>query len=281
MQSRNIHYLRSRLFLPTQSRFEKENTKDLNYKKPVSSLILENNGFISGSGNGLTTLLPLGKRVLNKIKEIIREEMNKIGGQEISMPSLSELSLWKKTNRDEIIGAEMFQLKDRKDRQLCLSPTHEEAVTSLVSKYYKCLSNKCLGENQSLILYQITPKFRDEQQSKHGLLRGREFLMKDMYSFHLSERCAIDTYEHVCRGYSSVLNRLDLQYIKVEASVGNMGGLKSHEYQIESPIGEDVVYQCMECGKAISSDLVENKAINNICSIVKCGNSKENTIKKK
>ena len=282
--SRRIHYLRSKLFIPNFVQIEKENPKGTNTSKSISSIIMEKNGFISGSKtSGLTTFLPLGKRVLNKITEIIREEMNKIGGQEISMPCLSDLSLWKKTQRDEIIGNELFKLEDRKKRQLCLCPTHEEIVTSLVANYSKSLNSKIFGEHQALSLYQITTKYRDEPQPKHGLLRGREFLMKDMYSFHLSDQCARNTYENVCKGYESILNRLDLKYIKVQASTGAMGGTMSHEYQVESPIGEDTIFECKECGKAVSNDMIDpNKGnIENMCDIFKCDNRKGTSVLKK
>jgi prolyl-tRNA synthetase len=281
--TRKIHYLRSKLFIPKFVQIEKENNKGTNLTKSVSSVILEKNGFItSSSANGLTTFLPLGKRVLNKMTEIIREEMNRIG-QEISMPSLSDLSLWKKTKRDEIIGNELFKLEDRRQRELCLCPTHEEIITSLVSKFSKSLNTNVLGENQALCLYQITTKFRDEPQAKHGLLRGREFLMKDMYSFHLTDECARQMYDNVCKGYEAILNRLDIKYIKVNASTGAMGGSMSHEYQIESPIGEDTIYECKECGKAISSDLIDpnNKNFSSICDIIKCVKNMQDTVIKK
>lgn len=271
-QLRTYHYLRSQLFLPSSIELEKAKSKE-SANKSISNLILEKNGFLDDSAPGLVTFLPLGKRVLNKMINIIRDEMNRIGGQEISMPSLSDLNLWKQTGRDEIIGNELFKLKDRKDRSLCLCPTHEEIVTSLVSKYSKMLNSKCLGESQALLLYQITPKFRDEPHPKHGLLRAREFLMKDMYTFHLSEECAQKTYDKVCKAYEAVFNRIDLNFIRVAASSGAMGGSMSHEYHIQSVIGEDTVFQCKKCSKAISNDLINEKNDKNICNIIKCGNS--------
>lgn len=253
--TRSIHYLRSQLFIPNTNIQEKKTKTE---EKLQSTLLLERNGFISDSGaGGLITYLPLGKRVLVKLISIIREEMNRVGGQEIDMPCLADLKLWDKTNRNELMGSELFRLKDRKERQLCLCPTHEEIVTSLVSKFSKSLNASCLGDNQVLSLYQITRKFRDESHPKHGLLRAREFLMKDMYSFHLSEDTVRPYYDKICDAYENVFKKLNLNYIKAQASVGAMGGSMSHEFHIESKSGEDKVFQCPTCNKGLSKDLVE------------------------
>ena len=278
--NRSVHFLRSQLFAPSflQPNKEKQtekNTKNVN--KSVSCTILESNGFISDTGAGLITHLPLGKRVLNKLTDLIREEMNRINGQEIEMPSLSDLSLWSKTGRAELIGTELFKLTDRKEKQLCLCPTHEEIVTSLVSKFSLNLPATNLGESQSLRLYQITRKYRDESRPKHGLLRAREFLMKDMYTFHLSEKCVEKTYSDVCKAYETIFDRLDVPYLKTSASVGAMGGSKSHEYHVKSEIGEDRVFTCPNCKKSISADLVTESnsdkiELNKLCELLKCGN---------
>lgn len=162
LNSRSVHYLRSSLFIPSASHQQKDSKSsksNRNENKSVSCLILENNGFIMDTGTGTLTHLPLGKRVLNKLTDLVRSEMNKINGQEIEMPSLSDLSLWSLTGRDELIGTELFRLTDRKDKRLCLCPTHEEVVTSLVSKLSKAISPGCLGEKNSLRLYQITRKY--------------------------------------------------------------------------------------------------------------------------
>ena len=118
------------------------------------------------------------------------------------MPALCDLSLWDLTGRNELMGSELFRLKDRHEKKLCLCPTHEEIVTNLVSKYSKLLSSYCF--NDSLRLYQITRKYRDESRPKHGLLRSREFLMKDLYTFHINNACAEKTYENVCKAYETV-----------------------------------------------------------------------------
>jgi prolyl-tRNA synthetase len=153
-QQCSIHFNRSRLFLPNS--FSKKSDKA--DTPPTSALILEKNGFISemnGScGSGLTSLLPLGQRVVLKLKNIIRQEMDRIGGQEIELPALCDLSLWSKTGRDQLMGHELFKLKDRKSREMCLCPTHEEVVTNLFVHYSKSLTDQCLGSNP-LLLYQV------------------------------------------------------------------------------------------------------------------------------
>jgi prolyl-tRNA synthetase len=156
---------------------------------------MEENGFIANSSAaGFLTSLPLGKRVLNRLTDLIRYEMNCVGGQEIEMPTLCDLSLWKKSGRVELMGSELFTLMDRKEKQMCLCPTHEEIVTSLVAQFGKTMPMSCLDADASLRLYQITRKYRDESRPKHGLLRTREFLMKDMYTFHTNTACVEKTY---------------------------------------------------------------------------------------
>ena len=285
---RSVHYLRSKLFIPsaTHHKTDQKSKTNKNETKSISCSILENNGFIENNGTGTLTHLPLGKRVINKLTHLVRNEMNKISGQEIEMPSLSDLSLWSLTGRTELIGTELFKLTDRKDKQLCLCPTHEEVVTNLVSKLSKAISPGCLGENSSLRLYQITRKYRDESRPKHGLLRAKEFLMKDMYTFHLSDECVEQTYNEVCKAYETTFEKLDLKYIKAAASVGSMGGKRSHEYHIESNIGEDKVFTCKQCNKSISSDLVENLdkdkiKSSDLCKGIGCTNGNDELIEHK
>ena len=239
---------------------------------------MEKNGFIADSGKtGLITYLTLGKRVVNKLSDVIRQEMNHIDAQELEMPTISDLNLWDLTGRNELLGHELFRLKDRKNNDLCLCPTHEEIVTSLVAKMGKTLSKSCLSPGNALKLYQITRKYRDESRPKHGLLRTREFLMKDLYTFHFNEECANTTYDQVCKSYETVFERLDLNYIKASASVGAMGGKRSDEYHIISQsVGEDKIFTCEECKKSISFDLIEGGADElpsqaKICQAMKCG----------
>ena len=198
---KSVHTLRSSLLIPAYSKnSHQENITEhkKSESRSVSHAIMENNGFISNSSAaGFLTTLPLGKRVLNKLTNLIQHEMNLIDGQEIEMPTLCDLGLWIKTGRVELMGHELFTLKDRKEKQLCLCPTHEELVTSLVASFGKSLPMNCLGDNKSLRLYQITKKYRDESRPKHGLLRTREFLMKDMYTFHTNLECADKTYSGI------------------------------------------------------------------------------------
>lgn len=171
---RNAHYLRSQLlvaFNQTEKEQSKQVTASKSENKSVSSQIMENNGFVHDNGSGLVINLPLGKRVINKLTEVVREEMNRVKGQEIEMSSLADLRLWKSTGRDVIMGSELLTLTDRHGREMCLCPTHEEVVTSLVSKMSKTIASSCLGDGNSLRLYQITRKYRDESRPKHTLLR--------------------------------------------------------------------------------------------------------------
>lgn len=269
------HYLRSRLLIPAYSAPSKSPSTNENATKCLSHSILESNGFISdsnASGPGLISTLPLGSRVLNKLMRVVRDEMNAAGGQEIEMPSLSDLSLWTKTGRDAAMGSELLRVRDRKDKSLCLCPTHEEVVTSLVARHSKTLSPEFLAAD-SLRLYQITRKFRDESKPRHGLFRAREFIMKDMYTFHASEECVEKTYAEVCRAYETIFKRLELNVKKAVASVGAMGGSKSHEYHILSDVGEDKILVCEKCGQAASMDVFDESkkpTQSGLCQLVKC-----------
>jgi prolyl-tRNA synthetase len=205
VNTRQVHYARSSLFIPSNANVssgKKSSKESKTTNLSVSCLIMETNGFLSDTGTGFLTYLPPGKRVVNKLTNLIREEMDTINAQEIEMPALCDLNLWNLTGRNELMGSELFRLEDRHEKKLCLCPTHEEIVTNLVSKYSKLLSSYCF--NDSLRLYQITRKYRDESRPKHGLLRSREFLMKDLYTFHINNACAEKTYENVCKAYETV-----------------------------------------------------------------------------
>lgn len=179
---------------------------------------------------------------MEKLVSVIDQEMQSIGGEKIDMPSLCPADLWKTSERWDLMGKELFRLKDRHDSNYCLGPTHEELVTTLVA-HQTTLSYKQLP----LLLYQITRKFRDEPKPKFGLLRGREFYMKDMYSFDESEEAAFQTYESVCRAYTRLFARLGLRCVQVQADTGNIGGKLSHEFQLPADIGEDRLLVCGSC----------------------------------
>lgn len=192
-------------------------------------------GFIRQNTSGVYSYLPLAKRVLTKIENIIREEMEAINSIELLMPALQSAELWQESGRWEKYGPELMRLKDRHDRDFALGPTHEEVITTLVRdeiKSYKKLP---------LTLYQIQTKFRDEKRPRFGLLRGREFIMKDAYSFHASRESLDETYEDMYRAYSNIFSRLGLNYRAVIADAGSIGGKGTHEFMCLSEIGEDTI----------------------------------------
>ncbi len=192
-------------------------------------------GFIRQNTSGVYSYLPLAKRVLTKIENIIREEMEAINSIELLMPSLQSAELWQESGRWEKYGPELMRLKDRHERDFALGPTHEEVITTLVRdeiKSYKKLP---------LTLYQIQTKFRDEKRPRFGLLRGREFIMKDAYSFHASRESLDETYDDMYRAYSNIFSRLGLNYRAVIADAGSIGGKGTHEFMVLSEIGEDTI----------------------------------------
>jgi prolyl-tRNA synthetase len=182
--------------------------------------------------------LPLGLRTLSKIVKIIDEEMESVGGQKLNMPKLLPKELWEKTGRWNDMGSELVRLKDRKGEDFCLAPTHEEVVTSLAAAGIS--SHKQLP----LRLYQIGDKYRDEARPRFGLLRAREFVMKDMYSFDLTQADAMATYEEVRGAYNRVMTRLEIPYAIAEADSGNIGGNLSHEFHALADVGEDSLLCC-------------------------------------
>ncbi|WP_421384641.1 proline--tRNA ligase [Bacillus salacetis] len=192
-------------------------------------------GFIRQNASGIYSFLPLGRKVLQKVEEIIREEMNNAGGVELLMPALQPAELWQESGRWSTYGPELMRLEDRHKRNFALGATHEEVITSLVRdevKSYKKLP---------LTLFQIQTKFRDEKRPRFGLLRGREFIMKDAYSFHSSYESLDETYEKIFQAYSNVFNRCGLNFRAVIADSGAMGGKDTHEFMVLSDIGEDTI----------------------------------------
>lgn len=200
-------------------------------------------GLIYPASPGCYHLLPYAVRALEKLVRTIDQEMQAIGGQKVSMPSLSPAELWRATNRWDSMDRELFKLRDRHDKEYCLGPTHEEVVTALVASQ-KTLSYKQLP----FLLYQVTRKFRDEPRPRFGLLRGREFYMKDMYTFDATPEAAQETYGLVCATYSRLFERLGLRCVQVQADVGSIGGSLSHEFQLPVDVGEDRFAVCASCG---------------------------------
>ncbi|GEL75841.1 proline--tRNA ligase [Tenuibacillus multivorans] len=192
-------------------------------------------GFIRQLASGVYNFLPLGRRVLRKVENIVREEMDRASAQEIQMPSLQPAELWQTTGRWETMGEELMRLKDRHERDFALGATHEEVVTALVRdevNSYKKLP---------FTLYQIQAKFRDEKRPRFGLLRGREFLMKDAYSFHEDFESLDETYEIIFNAYKRIFERCGLNFRAVIADSGTMGGKDTHEFMVLSDVGEDTI----------------------------------------
>ena len=201
----------------------------------VSHKLMLRAGMIRQLAAGIYTWLPLGFRILKKVETIIREEMNSVGAQEILMPAVQPAELWHESKRWEHYGPELLRINDRHEREFCFGPTHEEVITDLVRREIR--SYKQLPVN----FYQIQTKFRDEIRPRFGIMRSREFLMKDAYSFHLNDESLQETYEQMYKTYSKIFTRLGLQFRAVIADSGNIGGNKSHEFHVLAESGEDQI----------------------------------------
>ncbi len=193
-------------------------------------------GMIRKLGSGLYTWLPLGLKVLRKVEHIVREEMNRAGAMEALMPAVQPAELWQETGRWETFGEQLLTMRDSNDRHYCYGPTHEEVITDLMR--HELQSYKQLPVN----IYQIQTKFRDEIRPRFGLMRAREFIMKDAYSFHLNQDCLQRTYDLMYKTYSKIFDRLGLKYRAVEADTGAIGGSVSHEFQVLADAGEDLIF---------------------------------------
>ncbi len=218
----------SKMFIPTQREVPAS-------AESLSHQLMLKSGMIKQLARGVYTYLPITKMVLKNIEEIVREEMNQVGGNEVQMPVLAPKELWEESGRWEKYGKELIRLKDRHDRDFLLGPTHEEVVVDLVRdelKSYKRLP---------LTIYQIQTKFRDELRPRFGLLRGREFMMKDAYSFHVDQESLTKTYNDMYGAYEKIFSRIGLDYRAVEADSGAIGGSHTHEFMALSEIGEDTI----------------------------------------
>ena len=201
----------------------------------ISHQLMLRAGMIRREASGMYTWLPNGIRVLRKVEAIVREEMNKAGALEVLMPMVQPAELWQESGRWEQMDAELLRFKDRHQRDFVLGPTHEEVITDLVRK--EISSYKQLPMN----LYQIQTKFRDERRPRFGVMRAREFLMKDAYSFHLSQECLEKTYQAMYQAYCNIFNRLGLDFRPVLADTGAIGGAVSHEFHVLAASGEDAI----------------------------------------
>ena len=225
---------RSRAFIPTTKEVPSDATL-------LSHQFLVRGGFINQQGSGLYNFLPLGKIVLEKIRRIVKEELDKAGCNEVQLSFITPISLWERSGRAETMGKEMLRISDRHDADFVLSPTNEEAMVELVKN--RVNSYKDLPLN----LYQINTKFRDEARPRYGLLRGREFLMKDGYSFHASEEDMVREFNLMEATYKKIFTRLGLDFRVVDADSGAIGGEGSKEFHVLADSGEDTIVVCESC----------------------------------
>ncbi len=218
----------------------------------LSHQLLVRAGMIQQVAAGVYAYLPLGWRVLRKIENIIREEMDGIGGQELMMPSLQPLELWEQSGRLPSFGKTIFTITDRKEHKLVLGPTHEEVITELVRRYVQSY------RDLPLLSYQIQNKFRDEPRPRSGLLRVREFIMKDLYSFDLNEADLEISYQKMIQAYKNIYSRCGLPSIIVEADSGAIGGKTSHEFMLIADTGEDEIINCSDCDYAANAEKAQS-----------------------
>jgi prolyl-tRNA synthetase len=210
----------------------------------ISHQLLLRAGMIAQEAAGIYSYLPLGWRVLKRIENIIREEMDKAGGQELMLPVLQPFELWQQSGRYVSFGKSLFTLTDRKEHTLALGPTHEEVITDLVHRYVQSY------RELPLLLYQIQTKLRDEPRPRGGLLRVREFIMKDLYSFDADEAGLDESYQKMSQAYRNIYARLGLPALMVDADSGAIGGKESHEFMVLTEGGEDEIIHCPSCGYA-------------------------------
>lgn len=217
----------------------------------VSHRLMLRAGMIRKVAAGVYSYLPLGWRVFEKVARIVREEMNRAGAQELHMPMVQPAELWEASGRWGKYGAELLRFKDRKGGDFCLGPTHEEVITSIVRDEVQSYRQLPLN------LYQIQTKFRDEIRPRFGLMRGREFIMKDAYSFDANEEGAARSYDAMFEAYCRIFARMGLRFRPVEADTGAIGGNRSHEFQVLADTGEDAIVHCMSCNYAANVELAE------------------------
>jgi prolyl-tRNA synthetase len=234
----------SQLFLPTLKETPAE-------AEVISHRLMLRAGFMRKLTSGVYTYLPYGLAALRKVEQIVREEMNRAGAQELLMPMVQPADLWKETGRYEKYGPELLRFTDRHDRESCLGPTHEEVITDIVRR--ELHSYRDLPVN----LYQIQTKFRDEIRPRFGLMRGREFVMKDAYSFDVSDEQAEVSYLKMFEAYKRIFTRCGLRFRAVQADSGAIGGNFSHEFMVLAKTGEDTIVVCTACDYAANMEKAE------------------------
>tara|TARA_Y100000817_G_scaffold298805_1_gene276345 strand:- start:2233 stop:3939 length:1707 start_codon:yes stop_codon:yes gene_type:complete len=224
----------------------------------ISHKLMLRSGMILQVTSGVYSYLPLALRSIQKIEQIVREEMNAANGQEVLMPALQPLEIWQQTRRNEAFGDNLFTLKDRREREMVLAPTHEETITAMAAAHIESY------RDLPVTLYQIQTKFRDEPRPRAGLLRGREFIMKDAYSFNLNQNSLDESYQRMREAYRNIFRRCGLPTIEVEADSGAIGGKDSHEFIMPAESGEDLILFCNESGYAANVE----RAKSTISSVV-------------
>src|SRR5512133_2921478 len=234
----------SQYFIPTV----KESPADA---EVVSHKLMLRAGMVRKVAAGIYSYLPLGLRSIRKVENIVREEMNRAGAIEILMPMANPAELWQESGRWEQYGRELLRFKDRKDAEFCFGPTHEEVVTDLVRREVRSYRQLPLN------LYQIQGKFRDEIRPRFGLMRGREFIMKDAYSFDVDSAAADLSYEKMYNAYVRIFERCGLKFRAVEADTGTIGGSASHEFMVLAESGEDAIVSCNACDYAANVEKAE------------------------
>lgn len=218
----------------------------------ISHKLMMRAGLIKRVSSGIYSWMPLGLKTLRKIEAVVRQEMNAIGSLEILMPAVQPAELWQESGRWDFYGKELLRLKDRHDRDFCVGPTHEEVVTDIVRRDVKSYKQLPLS------VYQIQTKFRDEVRPRFGVMRAREFIMKDAYSFHTDFDSLLVTYNDMYNAYCNVFNRLGLKFRPVAADTGSIGGTGSHEFQVLADCGEDTVVYSDESEYAANIELAES-----------------------
>jgi len=244
---------------------KKDTPKDA---QSINHKLLVRAGFMDQLMSGSWTLLPLGWRVITKINQIIREEINAVGGQEMLMPLLHPKEIWSETGRWDKADEIMYKLKDARKKEYVLSFTHEEIVMDLLRKEIKSY------QDLPVALYHFSTKFRNEPRAKSGILRGREFMMKDLYSAHTDEKSMMEYYEKVKGAYIKIFKRLGFDFKVVEASGGVFTERHTHEFQVINANGEDIIYACNKCDYAVNKEIFEGNEGE------KCPSCKEGKIKK-
>jgi len=221
----------------------------------VSHQLLLRAGFIRKLTSGVYSYLPMGLAAIRKVEQIIREEMNAAGAQELLMPMVQPTDLWEESGRLQKYGPELLRFSDRHERQSCLGPTHEEVITDIVRK------NIHSSRDVPINLYQIQTKFRDEIRPRFGLMRGREFIMKDAYSFDATDEAAQEAYEKMNYAYHRIFDRCGLRFRAVEADTGTIGGSFSHEFMVLADTGEDTLVICRKCSYAANMEKAQCKPL--------------------